>query len=58
MKGTDHFGNVGIDVSTVLKWILETGWEDVDWFDLAKDRDKGLASVNNETNLLFPLNAG
>lgn len=52
------FGNVDVDVRTILKWILETGWEDVDGFDLAQDRDKLLAGVNTVTNLLFLLNAG
>ena len=57
-EGNRPFGNVEVDGRTILKWILETGWEDGDWFDLAQDRDKRLAGMNTITNFLFPLNAG
>jgi len=52
------FGNVDLDGRTMLKWVSETGWEDVDGFDVARDRGKWLAGVNTVTNLLFLLNAG
>jgi hypothetical protein len=57
-EGKGQFGNVDVDGRTILKWILETGWGNVDGFDLAQDRDKWLAGVNTVTNLLFILNVG
>jgi hypothetical protein len=36
----------------------EVGWCDVDWIDLAKDRNRGRALVNSVLNLRVPLNAG
>jgi hypothetical protein len=35
----------------------EVGWGDVDWIDLAQDRDRWRALVNAVMNLRFPLNA-
>jgi hypothetical protein len=32
----------------------ETGWDDVDWIDLALDRDQWSALVNTVMNLRFP----
>jgi hypothetical protein len=34
------------------------GWGDVDWTDLAQDRDRWRALVNSVLNLRVPLNAG
>jgi hypothetical protein len=31
---------------TILKWILEIGWDGVDWMDMAQDRDQWRALVN------------
>jgi hypothetical protein len=39
--------NVRIDLG-------ETGWEDVDWFHLAQDRDQWQAPVNTVMNLWVP----
>jgi hypothetical protein len=40
---------------TILKWILEgLGWDDVDWIDMAQDRDQWRALVNTVSNLLVP----
>ena len=38
--------------------LQEVGWGGVDWFDLAKDRDKWWAVVNAVTNLRVLENAG
>jgi hypothetical protein len=37
---------------------VETGWGDVNWIDLAQDRDRWRALVNSVLNLRVPLNAG
>jgi hypothetical protein len=39
-------------------YLGEVGWGDVDWIDLAQDRDKWRALVNSVMNLQVPYNAG
>jgi hypothetical protein len=34
--------------------LVEVGWGDVDWIDLAQDRDKRRALVNSVLNLRVP----
>jgi hypothetical protein len=34
--------------------VIEIGWEDVDWIDLAQDRDRLRAVVNTVMNLFAP----
>jgi hypothetical protein len=36
----------------------EVGWGDVDWIDLAQDRNRWRAVVNSVLNLRVPCNAG
>jgi hypothetical protein len=38
--------------------LRETGWDVMDWIDLAQDRDQWRALVNTVMNLWVPLNAG
>jgi hypothetical protein len=38
----------------ILKWILERGWNGMDWIDLAQDRDQWRALVNMVMNLWVP----
>jgi hypothetical protein len=38
----------------LLKWILEIGWDDMDWVDVVQDRDQWRALVNVVMNLQFP----
>jgi hypothetical protein len=57
-EGKIPFGNVDVDGRIILKWILETGWEELDGLVLTQDKDKWLADVNTVTNLLLLLNVG
>jgi hypothetical protein len=45
-------------MDTIKMDLRETGWDGMDWIDLAQDRDKWRALVNTVMNLLFPCNAG
>jgi hypothetical protein len=36
------------------KWILETGWNGMDWIDLAQDRVQRRVLVKTVTNLPVP----
>jgi hypothetical protein len=38
--------------------LREIGWNDVDWIDLAQDRDQWRALANTVMNLRVPYNAG
>jgi hypothetical protein len=40
--------------STIKMELRETGWCDVEWIDLAQDRDKWRALMNTVMNLRFP----
>jgi hypothetical protein len=38
--------------------LREIGWDDMDWIDLAEDRDQWRAHVNRVMNLRVPQNTG
>jgi hypothetical protein len=38
--------------------LREAGWDDMDWIDLAQDRDQWRALVNTIMNILIPYNSG
>jgi hypothetical protein len=38
--------------------LREIGWDDMDWIDLAEDRDQWRAHMNTVMNLRVPQNAG
>jgi hypothetical protein len=41
-------------VDSIKMELREIGWDDMDWIDLAKDRDKWRALVNTVMNLRVP----
>jgi hypothetical protein len=42
------------EVDNIKMDLRVIGWDDVDWVDLAKDRDHWRALVNTVMNLRFP----
>jgi hypothetical protein len=56
-KERDHWEDQGIVGWTILKWILERE-DDMDWINLAQDRDQRRALANTVMNLRVSLNAG
>jgi hypothetical protein len=48
-------GETGINGRIILKWIFKKGgWGDMDWIELAQDRDRWRAVVNAVMNLRVP----
>jgi hypothetical protein len=45
-------------VNNIRKDLVEVGWGDVEWIDLARDTKKRRSLVNSVLNLRVPLNAG
>jgi hypothetical protein len=52
MGERDHWGDPGIDGKIILRWIFRK-W-DVDWNQLAQERDRWQAHVNVIMNLWVP----
>ena len=54
-EGRDHLGYPGVEVKIVLRWIFMK-WDvgDMEWIELAQDRDRGQALVNAVMNLRVP----
>jgi hypothetical protein len=50
----DHWEDQHVGGWTILKWILERGWDGVDWMDKAQDRDQWRGLVNMILNLRVP----
>jgi hypothetical protein len=46
MKERDRLKDFNTDMRIILKWILKTWWERVDWINLAQNRDQRRAFVN------------
>jgi hypothetical protein len=38
MKGRDHLEDLSVGGMIILKWVLKTGCEGVDWIQLAQDK--------------------
>jgi hypothetical protein len=51
LKERDHLTDPGIDGRIILRWILRKCERDMDWIDLAQDRDRWQALVNAVMNL-------
>jgi hypothetical protein len=49
-----HLEDPGVDRRIILKWIFERLDGDMDWIDLAQDRDRWRAVVNAVINFRFP----
>jgi hypothetical protein len=46
LREGDHLKDLGVDGRIILKWVFEKWEEDMDWNDLAQDRDRWQAFVN------------
>jgi hypothetical protein len=54
-KEKDHSEVQDVGGWAILKWILEIGWDGVNWIDLSQDRDQWRTLVNTVMNLRFRL---
>jgi hypothetical protein len=50
LREGDHLGDPGIDGRIILKWIFRSGMGDMEWIELAEDRDRwaGSCECGNE----------
>jgi hypothetical protein len=53
LREGDHLGDPGVD-GIILKWIFKEWDGDMDWIELARDRDTWRALVNAVMNLRVP----
>jgi hypothetical protein len=51
LREGDHLEDPCVDVRIILKWIFKKWNGGMDWTDLAQDRDRWLAAVNDVINL-------
>jgi hypothetical protein len=52
-KERDHWEDQAIGGWTILKWILEIGWDGVEWIVMAQDRDQWWALVKTVLTFRF-----
>jgi hypothetical protein len=43
--------DLGVDCRILLEWLVDIGWEDAKWTDLAQYRDKWLTVVKTVMNI-------
>jgi hypothetical protein len=53
-KERDHWEDQDVDGWTIKMDLREIVWDDVDWIDMAQDRDHSRALVNTVLNLRVP----
>ena len=56
LREEDHWGDPGVDGTIILGWIF--GKWDVDWMELAQDRDRWRALVSAVMNIRVSQNGG
>jgi hypothetical protein len=55
---TETVAQEGSVITSAVAGLREIGWDDVDWIDLAQDRDFWRSLVNTVMNLRVPENVG
>ena len=50
----DHLDDLGVDGSVILKWILNTWDGNMDWTELARDRERWKALFKKVMSLQVP----
>jgi hypothetical protein len=54
LRERDHSEDLGLDGRIIIKWTFRKWGREMDWIDLAQDRDRWLAIVNAVLNLGVP----
>jgi len=54
LRGRDHLKDPGVDGRIILRWNFRKWDGNMDWIDLAQDRDRWQALVNAVMNLPVP----
>ena len=54
LREGDHLEDTSLDGKIILKWIFERLDGDIDWIDLAQERDRWRTLVNAVMNFQVP----